>query len=112
MAKLKGSTIVEVLVAMSVILVCSSLATLIYLNILKSQNSSEKLRAFLCMKKAREETLANERFINEEWEEGEFSIRKECRPYQSSKKLVQLTIKVSNKEQKELINQSILVESN
>lgn len=111
MVKLKGTTIIEVLVAMSIILVCSSLATLIYLNILRSQNSSEKLRAFLQLKKAQEETINEARFINEDWQDGEFVIKKECRPYPQSKNIIQLRITVSN-ESKELIDQSILVTGN
>src|ERR1700752_1768666 len=112
MAKLKGTTIIEVLVAMSIILVCSSLATLIYLNILKSQNSSEKLRAFLHLKKVQEETIKDARYINEDWQDGEFTIKKECKPYQSNKNLVQLRITVANENKKELIDQSILVTGN
>ena len=112
MVKLKGTTIVEVLVAMSIILVCSSLATLIYLNILKSQNSSEKLRAFLELKRSREITIKESRYINEEWQEGEFIIKKECKPYQGNSKLIQLRIVVLNETKKELINQSSLIPAN
>ncbi|MDP2384959.1 MAG: hypothetical protein Q8M29_01190 [Bacteroidota bacterium] len=111
MVKLKGTTIVEVLVSMTIILVCSSLATLIYLNILNSQNSSEKLRAFFQLKKIQEETIAENRYINEEIQDGVFTVKKECRPYQSSKNLIQLRIVVLNEKKKELIDQSILVSS-
>lgn len=112
MAKLKGTTIVEVLISMTIIMVCSSLASLIYLNILKSQNSSEKLRAFFELKKIQEETIKESRYINEEINEGEFTIKKECSPYQSNKNLIQLQIKVMNVEKKELINQSIIIAGN
>jgi hypothetical protein len=112
MVRLKGTTIIEVLVSMSIILVCSSLATLIYLNILKSQNSSEKLRAFMQLKKAQEITIAESRYINEDWQESEFLLKKECKPYSSSKNLIHLKISVMNKDEKEIIKQSILVSEN
>jgi len=112
MVRLKGTTIIEVLVSMSIILVCSTLATLIYLNILKSQNSSEKLRAFMQLKKAQQNTITEARYINEDWQEGEFLLKKECKPYSSGKNLIQLKIMVMNESKKGIINQSILVPEN
>lgn len=112
MVKLKGTTIIEVLVSMSIILVCSSLGTLIYLNVLKSQNSSEKLRAHFQLKKTQKETIDQKRFLNEDWKEGEFEIKKECRPYNGNSKLIQLNINITNEDKKELANQSILISPN
>jgi type II secretory pathway pseudopilin PulG len=112
MAKLRGTTIIEILVSMSIILICSSMATLIYLNILKGENTAEKLRAYNELKKTQQTCIKEGKYINEEWQEGEFLIKKECRIYQSNKNIIQLKVVVMNEEKKELINQSILVEAN
>jgi Tfp pilus assembly protein PilV len=111
MGKLKGSTIIEVLVAMVIILACSSLATVIYLNVLQSQNSAEKLKAFRILKQFQQETESKGNFINEETEADAFTVKKECRPYQGNMQLIQLTFSIRNAEGKELIRQSKLVVS-
>jgi Tfp pilus assembly protein PilV len=111
MGKLKGSTIIEVLVAMVIILSCSSLATVIYLNILRSQNSAEKLKAYRILKQVQQETESKANFINEETTVDVFTVKKDCKPYHSDMHLVQLTVSVRNADGKELMKQSKLIVS-
>lgn len=109
MAKLKGATIIEVLVAMIIILTCSTLATVIYLNVLQSQNSAEKLKAFRMIKEIQRETEEKNNYINEQLSADGFTIEKECKPYKSDTRLIVITFTARNQDGKELMKQSKLI---
>jgi Tfp pilus assembly protein PilV len=100
MAKLKGSALVEIMIAMVIILCCSTMATLIYMNILQSQNTSEKLRAFYILQKTAAASEQKADFLDAELSEGGFIIRKTCRPYNGRKNLIELKLNATNERGK------------
>src|ERR1700741_2419287 len=109
MAKLKGSTLVEIMIAMVIILFCTTLATVIYLNILKSQNTGEKLRAFYVLKKAAETAENKTDFMDSELKENGFTIRKICKSYKNNPSLIEIRLTATNEEGKVLIYMNKIV---
>lgn len=73
---LKGSTIIEVLIALAILSFCTSLAVIIYLNIQKSSLPFFKLKAQEVATYYMDDAIKNKTFIDENFKQEEFSINK------------------------------------
>ncbi|HWY38551.1 MAG TPA: hypothetical protein VNY73_08330 [Bacteroidia bacterium] len=109
MAKLNGNTLIETIVAMVVIIFCTTMATVIYLNVLASQNSAQKLRAFYLSKDAVQQSLVKKDFLDASTGVEGMKIEKTCKPYKGSTDLVCLKIVVTSEEGKKLWEQTEIV---
>lgn len=109
MAKLKGSTLVEVLVSMTVILFCSTLAVMIYTNVLSSQNGAQKLRACYISKEVIGQSLAKKDFLDASLGLEGMKIEKTCKPYKGDNSLIALQVVIKTEEGKILWEQKQLV---
>lgn len=72
----KGSTIIEVLIALAILSFCTTLAVVIYLNIQKSSLPFFKLKAQELATYYMEDALKNKTFVEETFKENEFSVNK------------------------------------
>lgn len=72
----KGSTIIEVLIALAILSFCTSLAVIIYLNIQKSSLPFFKLKAQELATYYMDDAIKNKTFIDESFKKEEFSVNK------------------------------------
>jgi Tfp pilus assembly protein PilE len=73
---LKGSTIIEVLIALAILSFCTSLAVIIYLNIQKSSLPFFKIKAQELATFYMDDALKNKTVVNETFKQEEFSVNK------------------------------------
>jgi hypothetical protein len=73
---LKGSTIIEVLIALVILSFCTSLAVIIYLNIQKSSLPFFKLKAEELATYYMDDAIKHKTFFEETFKAEEFSVKK------------------------------------
>lgn len=81
--------------AMVIILFCSTLATVVYLNVLQSQNTAQKLKAYYLAEEILQETVKKKNYLDLNLQSGEFMLDKSCKPYKGAE-LLELTIVIRN----------------
>jgi prepilin-type N-terminal cleavage/methylation domain-containing protein len=74
--KLKGNTIIEVLIALAILAFCSSLAVVIYLNIQKSSLPFFRLKAVELAEKHMSNTFNSKEFSDGNFQEEEFTVKR------------------------------------
>ncbi|MCE3226603.1 MAG: hypothetical protein K0S32_1154 [Bacteroidetes bacterium] len=74
--KLKGNTIIEILIALAIISFCASLAMVIYLNIQKSSLPFFKIKAVELAEYYMKDTFNKKIFSEENFKNEEFSVKK------------------------------------
>jgi hypothetical protein len=79
--RLKGSSIVEVLIALAITTFCVALATIIHLNIQKSSLPFFKIKAVELAEFYMKETFQKNAFYNEDYLAEEFTIKKTLSPH-------------------------------
>ena len=92
--KIKGSTLIEVLVAMVIVLVVYSIAMMIFLNIKRSANTGLKSIALLELDNVVIETKKKFSFIDEDYKTESFVIKKKISPYGKNNDLRVLSVEV------------------
>ncbi|MBD1363817.1 hypothetical protein IDJ77_08335 [Mucilaginibacter sp. ZT4R22] len=94
---LAGSTLVEVLIAMIVIVVVFSMAMVIFSNVTRSAPSIIKVRAQKVLDKVLDETEQNKIFTpgNKSYELDGFTIEESVMPYDGNNSLYQITLTAS-----------------
>ena len=93
-----ASTLLETLIAIVLILVCFSIATVVLVNIMQSDNGRMKLHAHLELEALYQKTMDEKTFIDEDVDYETFSIHKSIAPYQNSANLYQLTLTAKSKD--------------
>ena len=107
--KLKGSTLVEVLIAMAIVMFVVGLFTTIYLNVLKSSDHYRKIEAALLLDKMAFATKQSRLFLDEEIKADEFVLVKRISPYPGVSNVSRLTLKVFDKSEKLLSERNELI---
>lgn len=100
--KLKGFTLVEAVVSMIIIMVCFSISTMVYLNVVKSDNISSKTKAFLEVKHIASSTFQNHEFFDQTFESDNLTVTRHIEPYQNNPKLKLIIITATNQKGKVL----------
>ena len=90
--KLKGSTLVESLVAMVILVITTGITAMIYVNILESQRGPLKLQANNLLENIAGESKASNNFIDEEIKSGDIRIIKTAKKYSDKKSLLLLEL--------------------
>ena len=85
--KIKGSTLIETLVAMTVILISLVFCGIIFFNVLNSGNNYAKFRAHSLIYEAALKTKTDKRFIDEKIEDDGILIQKTMSSYNGIKDL-------------------------
>lgn len=107
--KVQGSTLIEVLVAMIIIVICLGIASIIILNISKSGNTGLKLFAEQYAEKVIEESKLNHEYLDEIYEIEGIIVEKRVELYKNLDGLFELTITVFNPDMKQLVQKKELV---
>lgn len=102
--KLKASTLLESMVAMMIVMMCLGFFSMIYVNIMNSDNNRQKLKISLLLKTIANQTIKESKFIDEQIKQGDITIEKKIETYEntSNLKLIKLT---ANNENGNTINQ-------
>lgn len=87
---------------MVIILFCTTLASLIYLNVLQSQNTGEKLKAFYILQKNMRDAESKADFLDADLKEEGFLVRKTCKVYKNDKNLVEVKLSAENEAGREV----------
>jgi prepilin-type N-terminal cleavage/methylation domain-containing protein len=107
--KVKGSTLIEVLVAMIILVICLGIATIIILNISKSGNTSLKLFAEQYAEQLIEQSKINCDYRNVTIETEGIIIEKQVKSYKNLDGIAELTITVFDTGMKQLVQKKELV---
>ncbi|MBS1635861.1 MAG: type II secretion system protein [Bacteroidetes bacterium] len=95
--RIQASTLLETLIAIVLILVCFSIATVVLVNIMQSDNGRMKLHARTELEALYIKTMEEKTFIDEDVEFDTFSIHKTISPYQDSPDLYLLALTATSK---------------
>ncbi|MCK4661790.1 MAG: type II secretion system protein [Bacteroidales bacterium] len=106
---LKGSTIIEVIVAMMLIMLCYGIITVIFLNIKKTGNNRLKLNAYLLIEHVIQETNKEKSFFDEDYEYDNLIIYKTVSKYQKSEDLKEICFEANNKDGNIIIEKKYIV---
>jgi hypothetical protein len=109
MGKLRGSTLVETLTAGTIILVCSTLAAMIYSNVLSSQNTAQKFKASCIASALIESFVKKKDFLDASLGQDGMKINKKCGPYHGANDIIQIEVSVRAEDEKILWVQKRLV---
>lgn len=90
--KLKATTLIESLIAMSIIIVSLGVATIIYTSVLESDKQSLKLKAQLLLNEEAFKTKQSKTFIDEEILVTPFTIKKIVERYPGTENLYLLSL--------------------
>lgn len=88
MAKLKGSTLPESLVAMTVLVTCFAVTFLMIGTVMNSDKTMLKFRAKLAIEQIADETRTDQIFLDDKIDSLDFMVIKKFIPYRKSKNLI------------------------
>ncbi len=100
--KLKGNTLPEVLVALTLVSFCSTLAVVIYLNIQQSTMPFIKIKSNELATKFLNEAIQKKDYLDNTYKEEEYTIKKTIIRNQNYADCVDIKIKVYNNDAKKL----------
>src|SRR4030042_4832336 len=106
--KIKGSTLIEVLVAMVIIIICLGSATIMILNISKSGSTQLKLLAEQTAEKVIEQSKLDHEYLDESYETEGIIVEKRVKSYKNLDGLLELTVTVFRSDMKQLVQKKEL----
>lgn len=106
--KTDGSTLIETLLSLTIIMVCFSIGMMIFNNILKNSNNRLQTEAFFKIKELAIDAINNDQMNNETIEFEEFFIVKTTRPFENIKNLYIIEIAAYKSEDKKLTEFKLL----
>lgn len=108
--KIKGSTLVETLVAMIIVMLAFGIGLMIYLNVIQSSGAQQKLNAQLQMNRIAIETKGKNLFVDDEYSMENLKLVKTIQSYSGeSDKLKLLKIEAFDGNGKKLSERKELV---
>lgn len=110
MAKLKASTLIEVIVSLVIISTVMTIAMMTYVNIIQSDDLTRKTEANLYISKLSNDIKAEHEFIDDVITENEITYQVSFSDYDKTKGLLLLEIVAVSNQEKELakLNEVIL----
>ncbi len=107
--KIKGSTLIEVIVSITITMIVFAIAMQIFVNVFRSDNYYAKLNAFLAIKKIEVDCKKNNKFYDEKISTDELDIFKSIIPYNGSKDIQILLIEAYDLKGKKLVEHKELI---
>ncbi len=104
----KAFTLVESMVAMVIVILIFSLSSIVVINVTSSGMSREKQNAYMLVKSYRDETIREDRLIDETTEMGDFVLEKTIVDYGREAELKELSI-VAFKDKKKVFETKELI---
>jgi Tfp pilus assembly protein PilV len=106
---LKASTLIESLVAMVIMVICLSIGTIIYTNVMSSDKQRMQLKALLLLNKEAIEVKAAKSFLDSEKQVGDWTIKKTIEKYDQSENLYKMSLSVIDRDKKIIFVRNELV---
>ncbi len=100
--KIKGFTLIEVLVSLTLIMLSFGIGLMIYINVIKSDHNYLKLEALAAIKQVSNETKIKKQFIDEEYSFENVDINKTITKYNGSQNLYIISIEAFDKNGKKI----------
>jgi len=107
--KLRSATLIETIVALVIIVAVTGLTVMVFVQVTTSGYSIRQTRAGGLIEKYVSETQQQRTFVDEEFQEEEFVIRKQILPHAYSKELVWVKISILDRENKPLKHQNMFL---
>lgn len=107
--KLKAATIIESIVAMTLIMISFGIAMMIFVNINKSNNNFQKFRAKLIINEMAEKTINENNYTNEVIKGKNIKVTRTISSYKSYTDLKLLLIEAHNSEGKKIAERKELI---
>ena len=107
--KIKGSTLVEALVALVIATFSIGIAAAIFGNVMSFNNYNAKSRAVVLLNKISIETKKEKWCLDEKIETDEFTIMKKISPYKNTTGLSALSLKAFDKSKKPVADRTELI---
>lgn len=95
---LKASSIIETVIAITIITICSLIATLVYTNVIQQTPPIKKHEYAFRMEKEIQETIVNRNTIPYNKKFDGYSIEKRVDPFGSTRNLKKITFLLKNKK--------------
>lgn len=102
--KFRGSTLIETLVAMVIVVISFGSGMMVYLNVSGNSSTSKKSDACLVLQEVYHETMLQEDFFDENTETKGLTVEKKIEDYEGSDNLFVLRISVFSGEHKLLVD--------
>lgn len=109
LAPLKGSTLIEVIVAMVIIMTVHAIALAIFINISGNNNNKIKMKAYLKMEEVWIKTVQESSYFDDEYDFDNIIIKKMISPYEQNKRLKVLQFQAFNMNGKLIIEKKQLI---
>jgi hypothetical protein len=97
---LKGGTLLEVLVSITIIMTVISISTMVFLNVTGSSYTGEKLNSSLILNEVSIETQNQKTFFDEEISIDNIIIKKKVDEYDGQNNLIMLQLSAYNQNEK------------
>ncbi|MCP4520117.1 MAG: hypothetical protein GY827_00200 [Cytophagales bacterium] len=102
--KVQASSLIEVLVAMFILSLSLMIGSMIYMNVLRSSASTQKIEARLYLENLALQLEQDQKFVNQQITTDYFDIDIIFQPYQGSSELLEMKLSAINKENKPLLH--------
>lgn len=102
MAKIKSSTLIEIIISLVIITFVLGISMQTYFNIIKSNDSDRKTSAFINVNSEANKIIKQRKFVDQSVEMELFTIQMEFSEYQSSENLILMETKAIDKNEKVL----------
>ncbi len=90
----------ESLIAMVILVVCLGIGTMIYTNVLSSDQERKQLHAALLEKEEAARTKSEKNYLDKEYQSGDYTVKKLVEKYEQTEDLFLLSISVLDRDKK------------
>lgn len=97
---LKASTLMESLIAMVILVVCLGVGTMIYTNVLGSDQERKQLHATLIANREAITIKSEQNYLDAEWQVDDWTVKKTVEKYNETENLFLLSIAVLDRDKK------------
>ena len=100
--KINGFTLVEAMISMIIIMTCFAMSSMIYINILHSDNKREKAIAFIEVNRIATESLSKSQYTNQIFDVKGLTIERKIESYKSDDILKTFIVTAYNEKKRNL----------
>jgi Tfp pilus assembly protein PilV len=108
---LKGTTLLEALIAMVMLLICILVSAGVINNLLQSSSSADKLKAEVLLNKWMNETIEQSNFMDEESGTNNFRLTKKVLRLQEYDDIISVQLTATNEEGRKVGEKKMLIKT-
>ena len=92
--RIPAATLQETIIALTIVLICFSVALMVFVNVMKTEHARDQLKSNLILKEISQNTIKEQSYYNDWLERGHFSIEKQINNHPTNSSLGLIEIKV------------------